>query len=220
VTLLAAAPWPRRLGIAAAVLGALAPFAGSPYAARHGRVDVEALARAVEHEDDHVTAVELARWIRERHASLRIVDVRTEREYDDYHIPGAERIPLGALADTPFRTDETVVLYSEGGAHAAQGWVFLRALGHTNVFFLRGGLSEWLDDVMTPTLPAAPTAAESAQFDSVAALSRYFGGVPQRDEPEDGSRKTEGSQKVGTGVPKTGVSSTANRVQRLRKRGC
>jgi 3-mercaptopyruvate sulfurtransferase SseA len=42
------------------------------------------------------------------------------------------------------------VLVSDGGAHAAQGWVFLRALGIAHVYFLRGGLGEWLDDVMNP----------------------------------------------------------------------
>ena len=103
-------------------------------------------------EEDHVTALELAQWIKERRLGLRIVDVRSAEEYATYHVPRAEHFTLDSLATGPFRRDETIVLYSEGGAHAAQAWVFLRALGYPKVFFLRGGLYEWLDQVMNPTL--------------------------------------------------------------------
>jgi len=94
----------------------------------------------------------------------------------------------------PYRFDanETIVLYSEGGGHSAQTWVFLRAPGYPRVFYLRSGLYEWLDDVMRPALPALPSPADS----NVAALSRYFGGVPDVGE------------------------RTAATVAKIRRRGC
>ncbi|MGE5750212.1 MAG: hypothetical protein ACM31F_09650, partial [Gemmatimonas sp.] len=62
----ARSPWiVRVLAIVALILGGLAVFAGSPRRSRTS-LDVTSLARAVENEDDHVTAVELARWIRDR----------------------------------------------------------------------------------------------------------------------------------------------------------
>jgi rhodanese-related sulfurtransferase len=123
--------------------------------------------------------VALSSQIRDRRPGLRVVDIRSSGEFDALHIPTAERIPLSDLSRTPFRRDETIVLYSEGGAHAGQGWVFLRALGYTQVYFLRGGLREWLDDVMAPTI--APTAGDSAKkaFAHVSEISRYFGGSPR-----------------------------------------
>jgi rhodanese-related sulfurtransferase len=163
----------------ALVLGVAAAFAGTPDRSRNARLDVESLARAVEHEDDHVTAIELAEWIRARRPGLRVVDVRSSGEFDALHIPTAERIPLTELAKTPFRRDETIVLYSEGGAHAGQGWVFLRALGYTRVYFLRGGLREWLDDVMTPTIDLRAGDSVRKAFARVSDLSRYFGGTPR-----------------------------------------
>jgi rhodanese-related sulfurtransferase len=163
----------------ALVLGALAAWAGTPDRARNARMDVASLARAVEHEEDHVTAIELAEWIKGRRPGLRVVDIRPAAEFAALHIPSAERIGLSDLPRTPFRRDETIVLYSERGAHAAQGWVFLRALGYDRVYFLRGGLSEWLGDVMNPTISA--TAGDSAKkvFARVSDLSRYFGGTPR-----------------------------------------
>jgi len=172
----------RGLGAAAAILGFLAVFAGSPYSAQHARINVDALSKTVQHEDDHVTAIELAGWIKNRRSQLRVVDVRSKEEYDAYHLPMAERVPIDSLASASFAHDETIVLYSEGGAHAAQGWVFLRALGYDKVYFLRGGVYEWLDQVMNPVLRTDTPAKDSAAAAEVAALSRYFGGEPRLSE--------------------------------------
>jgi rhodanese-related sulfurtransferase len=171
----------RALAIGALALGGLAAFVGSPRASG-GDVDVESLAREVETEADHVTAIELARWIRDRKPDLRVVDLRDSIDFAQYHLPLAERIPLNRLVSTPFTPAETIVLYSGGGAHAAQGWVFLRARGIKQVFFLRGGAAEWLDEVMNPLIPVATASSSRAELDSIAALSRYFGGVPRRTD--------------------------------------
>lgn len=148
----------RALAAIAIVLGGLAPFAGSPYPP--SAIDVQRLAKEVATEQDHVTAIELANWIKERKRGLRVLDLRTQKEFDDYHVPGAELVSLGALVTTTrFAKADTLVLISDGGAHAAQAWVFVRSLGHEHVYFLRGGLGEWHRDVLDPKTP----------------LGRYFG---------------------------------------------
>ena len=214
----------RALGGGALALGALALFAGSPFRAHHATVDVAALAHSVQHEEDHVTALELAQWIKDRRPGLRIIDVRSSAEYEAYHVPGAEWIPLDSIATTPFRAGETLVLYSEGGTHAAQAWVFLRALGYREVFFLRGGLYEWLDRVMNPTIAADASATERAEFARAAALSRYFGGIPRSDAPRvptdaitvpPAARDT--SRRPAVPLP---ARSTIARVNEVRRRGC
>jgi rhodanese-related sulfurtransferase len=163
----------RALAVIAIILGALAPFAGSPYRAT---LNVQTLAKQVTNEEDHVTALELAAWIHDRKPGLRVLDLRTETDFDEYHVPGAQSISLDALvAAPPFAKDETLVLISDGGAHAAQAWVFLRALGYEHVYFLRGGLGEWLDDVMNPT--------------KTSALTRYFGATPRNESTADSVAK-------------------------------
>ena len=127
----------RVLAIVAALGGALALVAGDPYG-----VDVQRLAKAVAHEDDHVTADELAQWIRDRKPGLRLIDVRTPAEFAKKHMASAENVPIESIASVAFGPSETIVLLSEGGAHAAQAWVFLQALGYRNVYFLRGGVQE------------------------------------------------------------------------------
>ncbi|HEX2209815.1 MAG TPA: rhodanese-like domain-containing protein [Longimicrobium sp.] len=204
----------RLLAALAAVLGGLALVAGAVDGSRTG-VDVAALAREVEAEADHVTARELAGWIRNGRPGLRIIDLRSPAEFAEYAIPTAQNLSLTALTRGTFRPDQTVVLYSEGGAHSAQGWFLLRARGVERVYFLREGLYEWLTQVMNPVLPPGATAAQRAAFDSAAALSRYFGGVPRagvgRVDEEDGSAALPG-------VPAQG--GTADAVRRVRRRGC
>jgi sulfur-carrier protein adenylyltransferase/sulfurtransferase len=205
----------RALARLAIVLGAVAAVAGSPYVAERGNVDVQALASIVQREDDHVTAMDLARWIKERQRALRVIDVRSPEEFEAYHVPTAERVPIDSLPLAKFRRGETIVLYSEGGAHAAQAWVFLRAMGYDSVYFLRGGLYEWLDLVMNPAFVAAKTPTDSAKLAEMIDVSRYFGGTPHIgvrsaiDEvlPTPDEHGAERSQ-------------TAAAVARIRRRGC
>jgi rhodanese-related sulfurtransferase len=155
----------RALAIVAITGGALAPFAGTP----HRATDIQQLAAAVEAEEDHVTAIELARWIHERKRSLRVVDLRTPTEFAQYHVPSSRNVALTSLVRGTLPKNDTIVLISGGGAHAAQAWVFLRTLGYRDVYFLRGGIDEWLRDVMKPVRPTPEQAA----------LTRYFGGGPR-----------------------------------------
>lgn len=194
----------RALAVAAATLAAFAAITGSSKPATRGAIDASALARDIEHEDDHVTALELADWIKDRKPGLRVLDIRSDSEFAAYHIPSAERKSLPEIARMTPRDGETLVLYSGGGAHAAQGWVLLRSLGFARVYFLRGGLLEWMSDVMNPSLPDSTgnAVADSARAHA-AALSRYFDGVPRLGAPEPAD-----------------AGSPAQSVARLRRRGC
>jgi 3-mercaptopyruvate sulfurtransferase SseA len=164
----------RWLAAVAALAGGLAPFADRGHA-----IDVDALASEVATQRDHVSAIELAIWLRTRRVGLRVIDVRSPSEFRAYHVPTAENVPLETLTAMRFAAGDTIVLYSEAGVHGAQAWVFLRVLGHRHVYFLRRGLDEWLDDVMSPTLAADASPAERAEFQRVAELSRWFGGFPR-----------------------------------------
>lgn len=200
----------RRLAYLAGILGAAAAVAGSPYASAHGYIDVNILSRDVAAERDHVTAIELAAWIRDRRPGLRVVDVRTEAEYEAFHVPTAERVAIDSLTQSTLRPTDTVVLYSEGGAHAAQAWVFLHALGFQHVYFLRGGLYEWLEQVMNPSLASNASPHDSSEFAKTSALSRYFGGTPHLGGPVSDDAISLPTRQAGT----------AAAVAKIRRRGC
>jgi rhodanese-related sulfurtransferase len=153
-----------------------------------------------------------------------VIDVRPAVEFAAFHLPTATNLPIESLPSGRFEPAETIVLYSGAGGHAAQAWVFLRALGHERVYFLRGGLSEWVDEVLNPTRPASQSPEEVARFNRAAALSRYFGGVPRViDGPTRSARGTledETNDAAPTTSAPTTATPTSAEIARLRRRGC
>ena len=170
---------PVKAGIGVILLGAIGLFAGDPYGGKKYTIDEQELARVVETTVDHVSPQELADWIIQGKADYRLIDLRTEKEFNEYHIPGAENVPLTALADRGLGVTEKIVLYSEGGIHSAQAWFLLRAKGYRAAYMLFGGLDEWKDKVLFPKVAANATPAETVEFAKMSAVSKFFGGTPQ-----------------------------------------
>ena len=160
-------------------LGVLAAFAGSPYQGARYTVDAKELARVVEGEVDHVNPETLADWIIQGKADFRLIDLRTEPEFSAYHIPGAENVALTTLPEYGLAKNEKILLYSEGGIHSAQAWFLLKAKGYRGVYILRGGLEEWKNQVLFPTLAADSTPAQIVEFAKMKEVSKFFGGSPR-----------------------------------------
>lgn len=165
----------QKLAALALALGAGALFS-QPHRGPVVQLDTRELAMIVEQEVDHVTPAELAAWIVAGRSDYRLLDLRSEQDYATYHIPTAENVPVSQLPEFPLLPTEKVVLYSEGGIHAAQAWMLVRAQGHTAVYTVLGGLDGWKDEVLFPVMPAEATAQQRARFEQSAALARFFGG--------------------------------------------
>jgi rhodanese-related sulfurtransferase len=197
----------RTLGIAAATLGFAAAFADlSP------GFDTSALAAEVEAGRDHIPALQLGERIMRGDTTLRVFDLRSTAEFESDHIPGAQHASITELIRNLQPKNVDLVLYSDGGAHAAQAWVLLRTRGFRRVFLLREGFYEWNSRVFAPRLAVDATASERIEFQRAAKLSRYFGGVPRSGVPRS---------EVPTGYwtdDQSGESTPAGRI--LRRRGC
>jgi rhodanese-related sulfurtransferase len=168
----------QKLALAAVLLGAVALFA-SPYPGSRVTFDAKALALVIGTEADHVEAPELAAWIIQGRADYRLIDLRSEAEFANYHIPTAQSIPMNVLTDAGLGRQEKLVLYSEGGIHSAQAWMLLRAQGYASVYMLKGGLDEWTDQVLFPAVADSPTPADRARDERRRSISAFFGGQPR-----------------------------------------
>lgn len=204
--------------------GLLAAFVGNPTPApqaagalRLAPADLASLAARIEAEEDHVTATEVALWLRARRPRLRIVDLRPPEEFAAGHLPGAENQALRELVAAAFAPDEKVVLVSAGGAHAAQGWVLLAARGVRDVHTLAGGYDVWLREVMYPEIPRNADPQAQAAFAHLSELSRYFGGRPRIVDAAPAAGVAGG---VGAPAPELPSEELARRVARTRRGGC
>ncbi len=169
----------KKLALFVFVLGFLALFAGSPYKGTELKVDAAELAMIVQKEVDHVASEELAGWIVQGKADYRLIDLRNEKDFGEYHIPTAENVTLTSLKEAQLGRNEKIVLYSDGGIHSAQAWFLLKAEGYKGVYILRGGLEEWKDNILFPRLADNASSAEVAAFEKTKFLSKFFGGNPQ-----------------------------------------
>ena len=76
-----------------------------------------------------------------RNGSVRVVDVRSQAEWDAGHLPGALHIPLGYLPERldEISRDQRVVVYCQSGARSAIAASLLQAHGFSDVGNLIGG---------------------------------------------------------------------------------
>lgn len=76
-----------------------------------------------------------------------IVDVRTSREFEAGHVPGAIHVPFYTLLvrqdDVPGPRDRPVVVYCEHGPRAGVARLALRLAGFTDVRYLDGHMAGW-----------------------------------------------------------------------------
>ena len=95
--------------------------------------------------DDGVLTPEQAKARMEENPDLILLDVRTQEEFDQGHIPGAVCLPNEMIAaDMPFLfgKDVEILLYCRSGRRSADAAKKLRDMGFTNVFDF-GGIIDW-----------------------------------------------------------------------------
>jgi rhodanese-related sulfurtransferase len=192
----------RALAASAIVLAVLAAIVGVPTAPAH--VARAAGAGADSFVTRTVDALQLAAWIREGARELRVLDLRGDSAYESHHIPSAERTDFAGLDTLASHRAATLVVYSDDDVRDAQAWANLAARGHRGAYVLSGGMEAWMDAVMDPVLHG-----DSADY--VAALSRYFGGVPRADVRGHEPKRREEPASTPASTPVGAFGETARR---------
>lgn len=208
----------KKLTLLALGLGFPVLFMTSPLESADVTLSTKELALIVESKADHITVDELADWIIKGKADYRLIDLNEEKVYNEYHIPGAENISITNLMDADILRNEKIVLYSDGGIHAAQAWFLLKAKKYKYVYTLLGGLDEWKDAVLYPVIPDSIPAGEEGKYYLLKERSVFFGGMPVT------SGNTESTVKSAPPLPKLPVPSATvpggNAPKKKKKEGC
>jgi rhodanese-related sulfurtransferase len=79
-------------------------------------------------------------------AGAKLVDVREANEYEEGHVPSAQFVPLGTVADNldVFRSSNDVFVVCHSGGRSMRTCEFLHEQGITNVVNVIGGTSAWV----------------------------------------------------------------------------
>lgn len=101
--------------------------------------------------DTGVLTAQEAKQRMEENSEAIVLDVRTQEEFDQSHIPGAVCLPnefIAADMPFPFGKDTELLLYCRSGNRSAEATKKLRDLGFSNVFDF-GGMQDWPYDITT-----------------------------------------------------------------------
>ena len=141
------------LSVGFVALALLALIAGDRPTDVLANVDLHSLAADIEQERDHLLP-DSVRILLTSGTGLQVIDLRDSAAFALAHLPGAVRSNLEGLLVLPLRKDLPILLYSDGGTHAAQGWMLLRARGFPAVHSMLGGWKAW--SAASGSTPASP----------------------------------------------------------------
>ena len=125
----------------------------------------------------------VADMIIKKDPSFRLIDVRSQDDFEKFSLPGAINIPVSDLlsdkyADILNQDVKMNIFYSNGTITANEAWMVTRQLGYKNNFVLEGGLNYWFDAILSPKKPATTSPDEEfAKYDFRVSAGKALGGA-------------------------------------------
>lgn len=76
---------------------------------------------------------------------MMLLDVRTNKEYEGGHIPGAVHVPLSDIGGKikKLKKDKELVVYCQNGNRSIWAIKRLIGMGYKNLYNLKGGYNAW-----------------------------------------------------------------------------
>ena len=92
-----------------------------------------------------ITVEEAHQMLEEKPEETILLDVRTKKEYDSEHIPGAKLIPLPELGNRIGELDKSkiIIVYCETGGRSRTAGETLAQNGFEHVYNMLGGIKAW-----------------------------------------------------------------------------
>ena len=73
-----------------------------------------------------------------------LLDVRSRREFNEFHLKGSSNIPLLELKKNAIRViqdkNKKILVYCQSGVRSKKAIIILENLGYTNIYNLKNGL--------------------------------------------------------------------------------
>jgi rhodanese-related sulfurtransferase len=129
-----------------------------------------------------VAADVVADMIIKKDPSLRLIDIRSQEEFEKFSLPGAINIPVTDLLSDQYsdilnQDIKMNVFYSNGTLASNEAWMVTRQLGYTNNYVLEGGLNYWFDAILNPQKPSSTNSDEEfAKYDFRKSAGQALGG--------------------------------------------
>lgn len=146
------------------------------------KLSAEQMLAEVNARTQYITPDAVADMFVNKDPSIRLIDVRSQDDFEKFSLPGAVNIPVhdllsGQWEDILNQDVKMNVFYSNGSLVANEAWMVTRQLGYTNNYVLEGGLNYWFDAFMNPQKPASTSPDEEfAKYDFRKSAGAALGG--------------------------------------------
>ncbi len=76
---------------------------------------------------------------------MMLLDIRTDKEYEQGHIPGAVHVPLTDIGEKvkKLKKEKELVVYCQNGNRSIWAIKRLMGMGYKNLYNLKGGYNAW-----------------------------------------------------------------------------
>jgi sulfur-carrier protein adenylyltransferase/sulfurtransferase len=124
----------------------------------------------------------VADMIVKKDPSLRLIDVRSQEEFEKISLPGAINVPVTDLLSDKYteilnQDLKMNVFYSNSTIVSNEAWMITRQLGYKNNYVLEGGLNYWYDAILNPSKPSSVNSDEEfAKYDFRRSAGQALGG--------------------------------------------
>jgi len=137
----------------------------------------------------YISSDDLANYLVNKDPSIVLIDLRTEADFNSYHIPTAINLPFDQLLSDENQTllnqhKQTIVFYSNDHLLADNAWFLTNNLGYKNIIVLKDGLNGFYNTILNPVLPTELASTEEQELYLLRKASGIFFGVPYNNAPE------------------------------------
>lgn len=187
-------PKVRYVGASALLLGAVAVWLiGQPTTADRWARIASQKEPLLKERAVYIHPGELLDTMHDHQIKLVLLDVRSEADYNLFHLADARRVPLEKLTDIVSElhlepANTVVVVMSNDETLATEGWKILVAESVPNVYILEGGINKWLEIFAKDEnriRPLAQGTDEQLRYEFAAALGAAFPAAEPRPEHFD-----------------------------------
>lgn len=165
----------------------------SPSPARIAKLDAKDMLIEIQKDAYLLSVDDIAKAIINNDPSILLIDLRDAKEYAKFSLPNSVNIPLDSLLTDNWigyldQVGMKSILYSNGTSLSTDAWMLTRQLGYKNVYILRGGVNEWISNIIAPKEPETTESKEAIEtYNFRLAAKQFFTGVKVENQQNSGS---------------------------------
>jgi rhodanese-related sulfurtransferase len=209
---------PKKLAVIAGLLAIVALVIGNAGNKNKINVNAKEMALSTIKDQDKISSIILADWLIKDKLDFTLVDLRPEKDFVEYTIPGSINVRMEDLLNSDLKRNQKILLYGNDDISSAQAWFILKSSDYKGVYILNGGLNSWKNEILYPKRNAILTPEDSIKFEKIKEVSLHFGGSPQMQMSETTSNAlVTPSPKVLPNLPRVTIPSGTTKKK---KEGC